>query len=298
MTERLLTLTIPSALDWEALLSFVEEYSPHFQRESASRLMRELAEPHQVVDLAVDGVRAILGAVIDSCENATDAADLVTFAVAPSICDDDVANRYLQQAEQIASQGRHRNLEIADEDLVTVDVVKLRGYSPRYRLLHCEASVEEAMQIGSEVEPLDPRWAWTTIGAADVFTYYELVRAAMSRTPGVQIPPFDIFARAALSASIPARLLWIEGQPGALVSVRVGGGAEPRGTIHLLGRTPEWRGKRVGPHLVREALSLIAEHDAATCSLEVVESNPAVALYQGFGFEVREVVQVYSRTVR
>ena len=61
----------------------------------------------RAVAFTPDGSRAIVGVVIDSCENATDASDLVTFAVRPDVADDDVVNRYVEEAERVASEGRH-----------------------------------------------------------------------------------------------------------------------------------------------------------------------------------------------
>jgi ribosomal protein S18 acetylase RimI-like enzyme len=56
--------------------------------------------------------------------------------------------------------------------------------------------------------------------------------------------------------------------------------------IHALSVKPEFRGKRVGYHLIENAMTKAREQGFTELHLDVLSDNPAVEFYRGIGLEV------------
>ena len=56
--------------------------------------------------------------------------------------------------------------------------------------------------------------------------------------------------------------------------------------IHALSVKPEYRGKRVGYHLIDNAISKAREQGYVRFQLDVLSDNPAVEFYRAVGLEV------------
>jgi ribosomal protein S18 acetylase RimI-like enzyme len=56
--------------------------------------------------------------------------------------------------------------------------------------------------------------------------------------------------------------------------------------IHAISVKPEFRGKRVGYHLMKRAISAASEGGFTKLQLDVLSDNPAVEFYRAIGFEL------------
>jgi ribosomal protein S18 acetylase RimI-like enzyme len=81
-----------------------------------------------------------------------------------------------------------------------------------------------------------------------------------------------------------------------VVRVALGDG---RGTIRILGRVPDYRGRGIGPRLVAEGLRLLRAGGAGDVELSVeAENERALELYRRFGFQVVTRTPALALTLR
>ncbi len=127
---------------------------------------------------------------------------------------------------------------------------------------------------------------WKSLEEEDLLAYHRLVLAAFADDPGMQVSPFDEFAKAVMKMPVRARLLCSLKGPVALARVSVNG---EEGFIDSLGRHPDWRGRGLGPVVLSEAARLLRSLGARHLKLGVTTSNlPARRLYDQYGFSVTE----------
>lgn len=67
------------------------------------------------------------------------------------------------------------------------------------------------------------------------------------------------------------------------------------GWIEEVGVVPQWRGHRLGAHLVARTLTAISRHEAEAAWLAVGCDNPARSLYERLGFRSRGTRALYER---
>lgn len=127
---------------------------------------------------------------------------------------------------------------------------------------------------------------WKSLEEEDLLAYHRLVLAAFADDPGMQVSPFDEFAKAVMKMPVRARLLCSLKGPVALARVSVNG---EEGFIDSLGRHPDWRGRGLGPVVLCEAARLLRSLGAKHLKLGVTASNaPARRLYEHYGFSTTE----------
>lgn len=280
------------------LLAFAEEYPViSFAQEVVHRFLQELASgPGAVIDLAFDGERSLLAVVVDTCENADRSADFVVLGYRPTPAAETVLVRALEIAISIAAGGPQANLEVADEGLPAIsELLREFGYREVYRILRCEAVAEDFWRAAQRVDPLRlVGCRWVDLSEDLVECYYSIVKMAFREALGVQIPVFEDFRRTSLAAPILPRLLLDGRKVVAFVAVRVDPGMPRIGEVHIIGRDPRYRGQRLGEQLLAQAAEILHRHGAERCRLEVIAVNPALVLYERFGFRIVKVVPVYQ----
>ncbi len=70
-------------------------------------------------------------------------------------------------------------------------------------------------------------------------------------------------------------------------------GKEPWGRVYALAISPEARGRRLGPRMLEQLIDALRGRGAGRIFLEVRPDNPAVKLYEKFGFAACKTLPDY-----
>jgi ribosomal protein S18 acetylase RimI-like enzyme len=258
-------------------------------------LLTHLApSPAHVLDLAIAGQRVMVASVVDTVDNADRSA-----LVALLGCSDDPARAAaalapaLTLAEDLVRTG---NRSLVDVPLPVrlarhAPVLFARGYRPAYR----EQLMARPARRPEDQAPVAAGDRWTDGHAGDAEALHALAHAAFAGAPGWQGTDVDAARTQLRDASIPPRLLWRGGLLAGYVRVSVDDGI---GTIHVIARRPEQRGRGVGRLLLLEAVRQLHVRGARELRLEVAAANrAAIALYQAHGFAVTGEQVTYRREI-
>jgi GNAT superfamily N-acetyltransferase len=251
-----------------------------------------ISGPSAVLDLWAGLERTAVAIVADAVENAANAAELVVLAATPGSLDPAAVEAMLTAAERVAMAGPRANLEVALPPALAFAeaLLRLRGYDDAYGMF------DMVTPLGEVVSPaaLPRGFRWEDLSAPTVDRFYEAVRLAFAEVPGVSLPDVETFRARNLSHRPPVRLLFSGGDLAGFARVK-GGAGEP-GWVDLVGRAPRFRGRGLGPHLLDEALRLLADLGAVEARLQVVSRNPrAIALYRSRGFTLAREQLVMTR---
>jgi ribosomal protein S18 acetylase RimI-like enzyme len=119
--------------------------------------------------------------------------------------------------------------------------------------------------------------------------------------PSFNSPPRAEFRAAVASGATNWRVL-LDGQriAGLLqIAFRDAPDERRRGEVRIVGRAPAYRGRGLGPRLLREGLRLLELGGAGDVDLVVEAENVrALALYRRFGFEPIAQTPVFMLKVR
>lgn len=275
--------------DVRALLSFAADHPVPDLPAGPERLLGTMVSgPGSIIDLGDADGRILVAALVDTCTNATDAAELLLVGARAGAPDVAQFTLLLDEAERSAAAGPRSSLEIALTPMVAphAALLRRRGYAHAYDL--CRMSVS----LDGFTAATDPEWR--DLDPSSVDAAHGLLLAAFAEVPGTGTPALAEFRRNA--ASSPAgsrRILVLDGVAAAYVHVippEVPGGA---GDVNVIAREPRYRGRGVGGRALGEALRRLRAAGAAAARLEVVAMNrTALALYerQGFRVDTRQVV--------
>lgn len=282
-----------AALD--ELLSFVERHpcgtvSPTMHRPLLSSVCRG---PDAILDLAIDGERVLVGAVIDTCASATDGAELLVLGLDPRADREALLRRVVAEALAIGRAGPRSSLEISDEALWSQALLESLGFRVAYRSHRME---REPAPL-SESPALPEGSCWSDVDGPRVAALHGCATGAYAKVPGSFVPPLDRYAAALAQHAVPSRILVRGGE--VLAFVRVTPGPGDTGEISSLGRDPGQKGRGLGPVALHEGMRRLAELGARRFSLDVVAQNTtALRLYRSAGFETVSSSAVWGHPLR
>jgi ribosomal protein S18 acetylase RimI-like enzyme len=279
----------------EALIEFARAHAcPRVPAAVVPRFLDGLSSgPAGVFDLAVDGARAVLAVVVDTCDNGDNAADLVFLGLRDARLAEPVLERLVTDALAVARAGPRSQLDLALDPFLQPHRAWLEasGFQFAYathRMLRTRAPVLEPRT------PLDSSARFMAIDHTNVGGYYEVVRAAFAEIPGASVPSRQAFCEASLAHADPRRqqLLINHGQVIGFATISVDTEASV-GEVYSIGRDPAARGQGLGEHLLGQSLRMLEAAGVERVELEVAAVNMgALALYERFGFEVTDTLEI------
>jgi ribosomal protein S18 acetylase RimI-like enzyme len=148
---------------------------------------------------------------------------------------------------------------------------------------------------GMATEPMAPPaepnlpagWRWQPLGPESVRSYFDAVCAAMGPVPGTNIAAYADFAPMALQASVLPSLLMDGDTLAGFFRITLAEDAADSGYILAIGRSPSYRGRGLGPILLRTAMARLHDQGAKRFTLDVAATNAsALSLYERHGFRI------------
>ena len=227
-----------------------------------------------LLDLWEEGQRRAVAVVLDQLHNIDDAV-LIELLAAPDLTESGLLE-VAARAEQIQARAGRKALEFQLPE---------RLNSLGSALLACGWKAERDSFVMERAAtllelPLPAGLRWRDLGPADVLAYHRLIQVVFAEDPGMQVQDMASFKTMTLQREIPIRLLIHRGRPIAFTRVSRQGDI---GSIDTLGRHPSWRGRKLGPLLLAEALRLL---EGSRCIRLGVSGSSLTArrLYARYGF--------------
>ena len=253
--------------------------------------------PDGIFDLWKDGVRALVGVVTDTCENATNSAELVMLGHRRRLVDADLLERLLVLAEAFVAAGPRDALCITFPSFPVRhrNILDRHGYVSA-RLAYVMSRANDGL-VRQPALPLPDGARWVDVSPQWIEPFYVTLSAAFDAVPGAYVPSLESFRSLRLSAPIPARLLVADDKVHGFVSVEVSEGGLI-GNINSRGRHPDVLGAGVGAHLLVEGLRLLSARGVARFRLHTAATNQrSLRLCRSFGFRTVHTISSYSRPV-
>jgi ribosomal protein S18 acetylase RimI-like enzyme len=277
------------------LLAFIEHHRLSELYMEPEFLLNLASSPARVIDLWQDGERALAGVVIDTCENATNAAEFVALASARRDIPEDLLSAALAAAEAEAAQTTYDSMEIGIEGALRPwePFLQARGYGQSYVMTRMKRHDASNAAI-----PLAAGWRWIDLASETVLPARRMLMQAFAGIPGMNFrQENNIEDDRDWKTTPPVRLLFADEELAGYVSVLL----EPDGSglVNAIARHPRCRGQGIGAVLLDEALRILAEHDRRPIRLNVAAKNgQALELYQRYGFAAEYAVPIYSIKLR
>ena len=302
LTSRLVTAALPHLRPFhpdgvDELLRFIHA---HPVSDLGSALLRELLTHlprtrEHVLDVWQGGDRQLVATVVDTVENAAHSAVFAVLGLRvprdPQI--EEALAWTLEIAESQVRAGPRATLEIPLPAALQrhAPLLERRGYRVAFRAYHMTRPAADAV----DPPALPATWRWADAAIADVPTYHALVASAFASVPGTHLTDLATFRDMFNRTPRRPRLLWHGDRLVGFVKTSLDADGET-GLIHILGRDPAYRGQRLGPTLLREAMRTLASDGARRLRLEVIADNhSALELYLGHGFTVAAEEPTYQR---
>jgi ribosomal protein S18 acetylase RimI-like enzyme len=254
----------------------------------ARRILVSLAPPEGVFDLARDGRRCFVAAVVDRCDNLHDAALLEVLGWDRDVPLDTLLAEVTPDALEVGRAAGRALLSLSLPAGVGGDLAAA-GWAV------AEGSyILERDRSPWDTPPLPPGARWEDLDRRGVAEHYAVLRAAFADDPAMMVPDLATFSAVSLGAPLPVRVLRRDGCELAFSRVTVEDGRV--GYVASIGRAPEWRGRGLGCVALAEALRQLATQPVGRFRLGVTATNTAaVALYLRAGFRVLETWQTWRR---
>lgn len=251
------------------------------------RLLQELPSSDDcILDIWDRGERQGVAVVVDTVQNLGEVVLLEVLGRKPGLTSD-----FLRLAQPVAVQRAHAGGRKGVECYLPDHLGWGSTFAESGWTLLRDCFVLEREGTETPSPPLPPGFRWRDMEPADVLPYYHLLKAAFSNDPGMQLAEYPAFVRAMEQRTVPVRLLCRYEKILGFVRTSLEG---ERGDIDAIGRSPEWRGKGLGPLLMAEAARFLAGQGAKRMRLSVTGSNtPARNLYRSLGFLEAERAEVW-----
>jgi GNAT superfamily N-acetyltransferase len=261
-------------------------------RRIVENLVRDQSYVLEYVD--EDGFRALL-AVVDTCKNVDDAANLELLALRdrlPTTALPDIVN----WAVEVASKGPCRNLDIElwtphgplEAGLAHLDFAKA------YAMFRMEWRGELPGNSPSTL-PLGARWQ--VLEPSRVAEFYAVMTLAFSQVPGASVPSREEMTQTLRRRTYLPEVLVCDDRVIAFADTRIYEHGE--GEIYAVGRHPAWRGQGLGDAIVWRALQRLCARGVNRIRLEVAAVNDdALSLYRRHGFTIAEKLPVWRLSLR
>lgn len=256
---------------------------------------RVVTDAQAVRQLCRDDELVGVGVAIDGLETEGNAGELSVFTQPAG--DPELTTALLDWGQsRVRSAGRSRvDVPHWPNTALPRDVLEARGF----RVGHIMYNMHRADAAGPYPTPRTPlpsNWCWAPAGGDNLGGYYQTLRAAWQGLPSAFVEPEDKFREGvARFDESPELLLSSDAQTPVAAFIRVVTRSDGGGEVAALGRHPRYRGYGIGEHLMVHGLTRLHQLGAAPIVLEVAASNASgLTLYQSFGFEVSDEMNVYS----
>jgi ribosomal protein S18 acetylase RimI-like enzyme len=266
--------------------------------ELVDRMLRNLVRgPDAVLDVRADGARVAVAAVIDTCANADDSADLVLLGQVAGGLDAVGVDALVASAEDRVRGGPRAILDVPldppRESWNTV--LEARGYREAYAMFAMVRPAERPQPAARVALP--PGWRWQRLDDERLADYHRVVVAAFAAVPGAHVPPLEEMVQAMKRRQHRPSVLVGDGAVRAFADVVVHDTTGGRvGELRFLGRDPALRGRGLGDHIVLHAMAECLLGDVTRLELEVaVRNRSALVLYERHGFRVVRRMPVLRR---
>jgi ribosomal protein S18 acetylase RimI-like enzyme len=290
--------------DTDAVVSFCVAHGAAYDADLLRRLLLELtSEPAGVfVIRGAEGI-ALVATVVDRVTNGADAANLETLGVRAPLAAESFRRLVIEPAVAFARAGERRALQVAlQPSLMPADgadqALRDAGFAHAYATYEMRRNRSAPDQ---PIEPLPEGWSWAALDELRVDAAHAALLEIFHDALATSLPPLADFRRAVVSGEADWRVL-LDGQriAGLLRILWHEAPGEPRrGEVRIIGRMPTYRGRGLGPRLLREALRLLGRDGAIDIDLVVEAKNAeALALYRRFGFEPTSQTPVFALTLR
>ena len=285
--------TVRSITDTEMMAFIADHRLPQLYMEPEF-LLGLASSPARVIDLWQEGKRTFVGVVIDTCENATNAAEFVALACLQETIGLALFECALKTAEAEAAQTSYANLEIGAEGSLRSfePLLQDHGFTEAYTMVRMWRA--DAVHAAP---PLDAVWRWHDLTRETVLPARHLLMAAFAGIPGMNFRQENFEDEQIWKTAPPVRLLFHGDDLAGYVSVL----PEPDGSgmVNIIARHPRYRGQNTGAILMDEALKLLAASAVSPVRLNVMAQNDrALELYRKFGFATDYAVAIYSLGLR
>jgi ribosomal protein S18 acetylase RimI-like enzyme len=178
--------------------------------------------------------------------------------------------------DQCGQSNRALELSLPPTLAALREVLEKRGYSNAYTYLTLLAEVPPTL------EPDDPEWR--DVDTSNVDAAYACCRDAFAETSAPVTSPEDGHA-ILLGADPRPRVLFAEGEVGAVLRVVCLDEAAHTAELRFVCRNPRFRGRRLGDRALSEAFRLLRRVGASSVELAVASTNrAALNLYDRWGF--------------
>lgn len=289
-----------STEDLKNVVAFVGNHpSGGMSPDDAHRIITGLVRgPEAVMDLHDEAGRLAVAAVVDTCANVDDSADLAILGIRGRQLPPAAFQLLFDQAEETTRQGPRNSLDITlvPERTSWEQPLRARGYEPAYMQYGMERPGDAPLPPLRK--PLPEGWRWMDAEDDQLADYHRVVSEAFSTVPGAFVPPLEEMLVALKRAGRRPRVL-VEGRRvHAFATVRVHERAEGAvGEVRSIGREPALRGAGLGEHALQQALALLRQAASIVkFELEVTARNEAaLRLYQRHGFQIVQRMPVFRR---
>jgi ribosomal protein S18 acetylase RimI-like enzyme len=275
-------------------IEFAQAYSLMAAADEVPFMLGLVSSPARIIDLWQAGERSLIGLVIDTCENATNAAEFMILASRTKEIDARPLLAALEFAEAEAAETDYDVLEIGiDASAKALEpALAGRGYDLAYTMVKMRRG-----NISHRPAPLPAGLRWETISAATVGPARRLITAAFAGIPGLNLVPEDGDAERMLRHEPPAQLLF----RGDVLAGYVQVVAQPdeTGVVNVIARDPGYQGTGLGRVLMDEALRILKDMKCGKIELNAVATNDrALRLYEAYRFAVVQAIPTYSRVTK
>lgn len=284
------------ATNADALLAFVAQHAVGSRDAPLQRLLLcELPRSAEhVIDLFCASERVCVASVIDTVQNAADAAIFEVLVWRADVAGAaDAFVTALERAEALTREGPRRRIEtpIYAALEAAIPLLEARGHTEAFC---CYDMQTRDAEVQGDAPALPPEWRWIDVGERELSTYRDISAAAFANVPGANVG--SEAALRALLARLPRPPRMLLDASGTAVGVaRVTLAADgATGVVDSIARAPERQGEGLGVQLMAEALRCLRKLGATRFSLSVAaENRSALRLYERLGFEVQRIEPTY-----
>jgi ribosomal protein S18 acetylase RimI-like enzyme len=290
--------------DAEDVIAFARAHGSPYDTALLRRLLLDLTSDPAGVFVVRDAAGiSLAAAVVDRVTNGADAASLEMLGVRAPLTAAHFARLIVEPAVAFARAGDRRALHVPlQESLMPAEdaagVLREAGFAHAYDTYPMRRDRSAPDQ---PIEPLPDGWTWAALDGPRVDAAHAALLEMFHGSPSFGLGPLDGFRQAVASGATVWRAL-LDGQRIAgLLHVAFHDQPEGRrlGEVRTIGRAPAYRGRGVGPRLVRESLRLLAQGGVGDAELVVEAKNvSALALYRRFGFEPTSQTPVFAIDLR
>jgi ribosomal protein S18 acetylase RimI-like enzyme len=293
-----------AADDADEVIAFCVAQDSAYDAPLLRRLLLDLTSDARGVIVVRDAAGiALVATVVDRARNGADAASLETLGVRAPLEAPDLARLVIEPAIAFSRAGERRALHVPlPPALMPADgaeqVLRDAGFAHAYDTY--EMRRPPSAPDAASLDVLPDGWCWAALDESRVEAAHAALAEMFHGAPSFSLGPLDGFRRAVASGATTWRVL-LDGQriAGLLhVARHETPGGQPFGEVRTIGRAPAYRGRGLGPRLLREALNLLGG-DGREIRLTVEAKNvDALALYRRFGFEPASQTPVFALTLR